>query len=357
MKKIIFIQPTLPKYRVSFFNELNKLHSVEVQYSKIDFLGVKAFEDASLNFQTKQLGRFLTLFNKVYWQKGINIFSYNKNNIVVVSGNPRVINNMLLLIVCKLRGIPVIWWGQGWTANSNKLLSKIRFQMMKVADGVAVYTESEANKLTQIRNIVGLNNGLDVKELRFHNLSESYQAEQRTSGVLNILFIGRLTEKANIKLLLKSLLLVKRDFHLHLIGDGSLLPFIKKFIDDNNLESKVTIHGGIYEDKKIGDIASICDCFIYPGSVGLSLIHAFALGLPAIIHDDSSRHMPEVAAFKENYNGLNFACNDKYSLAKTIDSIKTQDLNVLKKNAYNTVTNTYNTKDMALRFSSLIKSL
>lgn len=351
---IYFIQPVLAKYRASFFSKISEAHCIEVHFSKVDFLGVKTFNDSTAAYKKKQIGNFLSFNKKLYWQRGVSLFSYKKNDIVVICGNPRLINHMILLIVCKIRGVPVIWWGQGWTAGSNGLFSKLRLKIMTIADGVAVYTEEESKKLNHINKIVGLNNGLDIKSIR--SISDKKKSNPDTN-ILNMLFIGRLTEKSDINLLFDALILVNRDFHLHVIGDGDLTSFIHEFISENKLGTKVTLHGAIYEEYEIAKIADICDCFVYPGSVGLSLIHAFAYGLPAIIHNSYDQHMPEYSAFKNEYNGISFIYKNKYSLANTIDSIDAKSLRVMKENSYNTVTKTYNTDDMAERFSRLVELL
>ena len=358
MTRVIFIQPVLAKYRVDFFEELNKSYPTHVHYSKFDFLGVKSVEDTNIRFAKKLIGNFISFAGRLYWQKGVNLYSYHQDDIVVISGNPRVVNHMLLLLICKLRNIPVIWWGQGWTAGSHGLMSKLRLKLMSIADGVAVYTENEACKLDHLNRVVGLNNGLDIDFIR--TISKSIKINQENKQcpeTLNILYIGRLTEKSNINLLIASLTLINRDFHLHIIGDGQLKPSIENFIKNNKLDSKVTLHGALYNESQIAEIANNCDCFVYPGAVGLSLIHAFAYGLPAIIHNYSHDHMPEFSAFVEGWNGISFTQNDKYSLAKAIDSIDEKSLITMKKNAYDTVSFTYNTKDMAVRFSKLIRSL
>ena len=69
------------------------------------------------------------------------------------------------------------------------------------------------------------------------------------------------------------------------------------------------------EEPDIAQIANRCRLFVYPGGVGLSLIHAMAYGLPSIIHDDRWRHMPEIAAFQDGRTGRTFEREDPGSLA------------------------------------------
>ena len=58
--------------------------------------------------------------------------------------------------------------------------------------------------------------------------------------------------------------------------------------------------------------------FVYAGAVGLSLIHAFAYGLPAIISSDMNDHNPEALLFRDGECGATFLRDDVDSLADTI---------------------------------------
>ena len=68
--------------------------------------------------------------------------------------------------------------------------------------------------------------------------------------------------------------------------------------------------------------------------------------------------MPEHAALKNGYNGLLFKYNDELSLAQTVNDISQNENEIIiyKKNAIETVANTYNTTDMANRFFEVLKN-
>ena len=70
--------------------------------------------------------------------------------------------------------------------------------------------------------------------------------------------------------------------------------------------SKINWYGKLIDEKDISNIANRCRIFVYPGAVGLSLIHAMAYGLPCLIHSDRCNHMPEIAAFSHGKTGLTF---------------------------------------------------
>ena len=63
-------------------------------------------------------------------------------------------------------------------------------------------------------------------------------------------------------------------------------------------------------EEEISKLYNFCRCFVYPGEVGLSIIHAMSYGLPAIIHNNINHHNPEHAAFTNEVNGLVFDENN-----------------------------------------------
>ncbi|PMG05088.1 hypothetical protein BCV02_05025 [Vibrio breoganii] len=348
-KCIKIVQPAVPEYRLPFYEYLNDLISInlEIYHAKKDFLGV---ESKNSKF-SKIIGDFVKI-GPFYWHKGLKNINLSNNDILVLPGNPRVINYMVLLFYCKLVGIKVIWWGQGWTAGSYGLSASIRRNLMMLADAVAVYTEDESTDI-QHSNVIGLNNGLEINKY-CNNVDPS----ELSNITLSLLFIGRLTEKAELEFLLRTLSQVKSvKFHLDVIGDGPLNAPLKEMARDLGLERCVTWYGAIFDDKKIAQIAMKNHLFVYPGSVGLSVIHAFNLYLPALVHDDARYHMPEFAAVKPGFNAFTYKRRDESSLIAVIENIKIEDLVGMKSNAHNTILTTFNAKDMAKRFNILLSKV
>lgn len=357
-QKILIIQPALPKYRTSLFNELNKLlvnASLLVLAPSCDENGVHSTTDgAEFNYTITAQSMHKLGFS---WQPhAINlILTLKKGDILVTSGNPRYIFNILFSLVAKIRGVKIIWWGQAWSAKTTKLSLHAKVKFMHLFDLVLLYTEKESrflSRLTTLKNIHYLNNGINNKEIL--TLREQYDANKRDN---RILFLGRLTEKSDFPLLLEALSKTT-NITLDVIGgepDDLLLNTIEHF----GLSGKIIFHGMITDESIIAKIANKCKFFIYPGAVGLSLIHAFNYGLPALIHSNKKNHMPEASSFKELINGLSFKQHDAESLAEKIDLMSNSDtlLNQLSSNAIQVSKDNYNTECMAKNFHSAINSL
>ncbi|NRP56636.1 MULTISPECIES: glycosyltransferase family 4 protein [unclassified Marinobacterium] len=349
--KIHIIQPAVPKYRIDFFERISSSWDVIIHTTKKDFLNVSTF-DSDLNMNISN--GFRSIFGFFFWHSNLPFNIYNKDDIVVVNGNPRIINYMILLIICKIKGVKIIWWGHGRSSTSTNLGTFIRKKIMKVADGVMLYTDNELKDFNDFNNIIALNNGLDSEEIKSYIKPGNSYIETKT-----MIFLGRLTEKSNILLLLESFKYIGTlDLKLYIVGSGPLKKYVQEIILNNKIP--VSLVGSVYDEKDLSELFSKCDLFVYPGSVGLSLIHALNYSLPVLLHNKSSFHMPEYSAFEEGFNGVSFEYGSPLDLAKQIDYFYRLDFNKRKlfsDNAKNTVKNTYNTQDMSNRFDKFLMSL
>jgi glycosyltransferase involved in cell wall biosynthesis len=62
--------------------------------------------------------------------------------------------------------------------------------------------------------------------------------------------------------------------------------------------------------------------FVYPGSVGLSILHAMSYGLPVIVHDNSEHQMPEYEIMEDGNTGLCFKEDSVDSLVEKMVVMK-----------------------------------
>lgn len=357
---IYIVQPAIPKYRVGFFSELLKSHSggnISFLSTEKDFLGVKS-DISEIKQHVVLTQGFYNVRNFIFWHKKLPLLQYEKDDIIVINGNPRVVNYMLLLFICKLRGIKTIWWGHGWSAGSRGLFSKIRIKIMRFASAVLLYTDYEKEQIG-IKNSSALNNGLDSSKIKnaikIANIERSYE-----TSIKSLVFIGRLTEKAEFPFLLKVLSKTKYNCKLNVIGSGDKEAEFKKLAEELSVAHRINWFGPLFDEVEIAKVMLSSHAFIYAGAVGLSLIHAFNYGLPAIIHDSREHHMPEFSAFLNEFNGLSFLCGDVVNAASTIDCLFSMPNDVqqeLSNNAKETVRHSYNIENMAQRFNQLITEL
>jgi glycosyltransferase involved in cell wall biosynthesis len=362
MTRIIHVQPALPFYRVDFFDRLAAQYGdvLEVWYSPSDF-GILN-ERADHPFWARRLGPISSPLPGLLVQNGVDRISVEKGDIVVVSGNARNLSALALLFRARRVGASIIWWGHHWSSTSLRWRQRLRYLPMAMADAILFYTDDEVEafyaegaKPRKRTLVAALNNGIDIEPIR--NLRRSYIATERERALL---FIGRLTAKSKLRIGLDALALLGEAAPvLHVIGDGEDKHDLILRADELELGDKIVWHGATTDEANIAAVANRCLAFLYPGEVGLSLIHAMAYSLPAIVHGERRRHMPEIAAFREGQTGQVFAKDDPRSLAETIRYVLSDDsrLEHLSAGASNVVGPTYTTENMAARFVALIDQL
>jgi len=366
------VQPVLPQYRIPFFRRVQERldkqgMTLRVYASSRDQLGV---ESVSADGFTAELGPAMSCFlgGRILWQRQLNV-PLHSGDVLVLNGNPRLLSNYPLWVRAKRLGVPVLWWGHGWSAGSHGMAAAIRRQIMRIPDGVILYTEKEREQFLALgfsaRRTCALNNGLDVESV---NAAASAWTEGRLAkfkkdqGLDRLpnwcVFIGRLTAKSKIELLIQSLPKIRADVGLIVLGDGPQAECAKRKAADLGVSTRIVWAGAQYDEPSIAPWMLSASLFVYPGSVGLSLIHAFAYGLPAVLHSISHDHQPEFAAFCEGRNGISFAHGSTTSLAVAVntlvaDSSMTQSLSLAAKGL---MQNSFNTTDMAKRFTAAIES-
>ena len=114
-----------------------------------------------------------------------------------------------------------------------------------------------------------------------------WQAPNYT-GKIKFVFVGRLMERKGLYELLEVAKMLKSEnlnFQLDIFGGGTMAVLLKKIIDDNNLQSNVTLHGSVQNGWKKNYEGH---CFVFPswyeGFSG-SLVEAMITGIPIIASD------------------------------------------------------------------------
>lgn len=353
-------QPVLPAYRLDFFRRLAGFFGdrFEVLYSPTP-MGVLT-EQAVDSSWAKSVGPLRNPVPGVEWQGGALTVPIGRGDIVVVSG-VRSLSNLLLVLKARLRGARTVWWGHLWSSTTKSHRFAIRMLLTNLSDAVLFYTDQEIEEYRSgygrrdSRVVAALNNGLDVAPIQAHRMPYRAASRQRA-----ILFIGRLTEKTGLGELFVALSDPRlTDVSLKIVGDGPHAGELSKLADSLGITAQIEWRGGTVDEGKIAAAMNKCRLFAYPGAVGLSLVHAMAYGLPAVVHSDRWRHMPEIAAFTEGATGLSYVPGDAGALADTIVSaLDDHDrLDRWSAECIQRADNVYNTAIMAERFKQLIQQL
>tara|TARA_B100001093_G_scaffold511511_2_gene579560 strand:- start:1022 stop:2113 length:1092 start_codon:yes stop_codon:yes gene_type:complete len=146
---------------------------------------------------------------------------------------------------------------------------------------------------------------------------------------LNILMIGKFEKRKNHILLLKALLNIHEEYKLTIVGEVTndahkkQTNIIENFIEDNNLNERVTIKKNIlFSD--IEKYYKISDFFILPSTrepASISVVEALGMGLPTICSNTNGTR----CYIREGETGYTFLDNSIEDLEKKIRLMLNRD--------------------------------
>ncbi|MEJ2063268.1 MAG: glycosyltransferase [Reinekea sp.] len=295
-KRLVIIQPALGRYRRGFVESLvaqNQEYEISIFCSPVDNAGVSSMETINNEVLYRKVD-MISFFGMFFWQKLVSEvwkMGLVSGDALVINGNPRFLSSLIVSILYKLKGVSVFWWGHAWSSTSSKPGSYIRFKIMNLFN-VILYTEEEIELSKNLISspVTALNNGLDIGLIR---KGFTFEVEKYSSSNFTVAFLGRHTSKSNFGLLVEALLLLPKELSksisLMVIGDIEPIEIHRNYSGSESLD--LNFLGEIWDEMEITFVMSKAHAFVYPGSVGLSLIHAFALGLPAIVHTFNTADM------------------------------------------------------------------
>ena len=368
--KIAITTNVLPTYRKGFYDRLISANSFDIRIfcqEYIPGLNVKTIHN---DFQDNvEIVKFISAKKeKIAFQflplKKILFDS----DLVIISGNPRVISDFLLATFCLIVRKKVILWAMAHSFRANPFTESIRLLWMRLFPTLFVYTDAEVDFLRskgfKKQHIVGMNNGLD--QILIDSVINSTTANELNKWKIEngydkrVLFIScaRLEKKNDFEIVLHALpdIIQKVPNILWLIiGSGDEEQNLKSLCNSMNLENNVQFLGQIYDEKIISKYFLSSKFFVHPASIGLSLLHAFGYGLPIILHDDFSHHGPEIDAFSIDMTGYVFKKGNVKSLSDAILRLLENEKKILEMgvHAQNIARHKYNVDVMVSRFQEI----
>lgn len=356
---IVFVQPAFPHYRQAFFREL--ADTLGDRLRLFYTIGDGVSPDAEGKYAIP-IGALRSLYFGLNWQQGAMDISFRPGDLFVMSGSPRTLSNLALAAKARAQGAKIIWWGHYWSSTSKRWRFALRLKMMGLADALLFYTDQEIdefkarNDAVDDRPVGALNNGIDMNPvIAFRNLP--YRVSERPR---DLLFIGRITEKCELRLVIEALAKPTcQSVTLDVIGEGDASAELMRLACDLGVDGRIVWHGANTDEGSIANVMNRCKAFVYPGAVGLSLIHALAYGLPVIVHGERWKHMPEIAALEPGQNGNVFTRGDADSLSHVIASTLASEtaLEDMSERAVKSVEGRFTTKAMSERFLELVKTI
>jgi glycosyltransferase involved in cell wall biosynthesis len=337
---ILLFVPELPHYRAPVLAALDERLDGDliVSYGRAcdesEYMTVpgESLPFKHLTTQTRHVG-----MGRLYVQDVVSAFkAFGLPEVVIVKAEIRNLSLFPLLWFCKLKKIPIIVWGQGYSRNrdfapNGNLYDRIHLSIIRLADAYVCYTANIRDTLTQYvgsdklfvaTNTLDTRRLLDIRQQLMLEGKEAVKRRLELDRKHYLSFIGRLQPRKKIPYLLEVYALLRQkhrlDVGLVIIGKGDQDPLknqvAKLDVDDVHFL-------GALPDEKAGEYLFASDVMVMPGWLGLAVNHAFAFGLPVVSQRFGERllgHGPEAAYVEHDMTGCFAEAGDMEAMAQAI---------------------------------------
>jgi len=311
MINILIIQPSVPYYRITFFEELAlKLNE------KITILHFSKKTSIDHPLIKEILGEYNSFYS-IKTVKGIKGIIKDFNMIITVF-DPHWINLFTLPFSCKDKKI--IFWGHG--LGKNKIINTVRVFLTRNCQSIITYSNDRKQRLVASgvpkEMIFVANNTIHIS-----NSQDSSKNIKKT-----FLYVGRLQRRKKIDVffrIFKSHELGSQGYKIVLIGDGDEeKKYLKDYGEKVGINEYLEFINGTSDENILRKYFLEAIYYVSPGAVGLGVLHSFAYGVPVLTMEDKA-HGPEFDNIVNHENGMVF---------KNEDDFKNQLLSFLEKCKY-----------------------
>jgi glycosyltransferase involved in cell wall biosynthesis len=379
--RVVIQQPALPLYRVPLMRQLAARPGIDLTIVHGQVAGLaNGSADGLRTISHRQSLPWLPLKSLEWQHLPLRFLSKRHCDVLVLTWNIRHMSMVPFTLAAHAAGIPVVLWGHGYSKADRLGRRFWRWNAARLGSAVVLYNNATADEIVRAgipreRIFTALNTidsspaiaQREALERDPQRLAEFRRAHNIPApaphGGPTLLFVSRLMASNRVDVLVRAAatLRAKRpSTRVLIVGGGEDLASLKQLVASLNLNECVTFHGAVYGDEQIAPFFCASDLFVYPSNVGLSIIHAMAYALPAIIGDDLSRHNPEVEALSpqpDEPNGATFRHDDPNDCARVIDELcnAPDRLATMRRNALSTATERFTVERMVNGLESAIR--
>ena len=323
----------LPHYRVRFYELLAErggfeyvvFHGAPPSWvGTPELKGPFAFPQRRVNNREFRIGPLTLVYQPVI--REIMTGGYDA---VVITTESKFIANLALVLLGKLRGFSVLYWGFGYHPQRgsresdvpnpvmHRVTTAIKKGFTSLSDGFIAYTKSGAERLMESgyprERTFFVQNTIDMSEqfrLWEAERNTDPQAIRREFGLLPdstvFTFIGRLVPIKRVDQLIEAVRrinaskLSRRPVEAVIIGDGMCMDDLKAQAKD---VPGIHFLGHKPPNDEVARCLKVSAASVVAGMVGLVANHALAHGCPVITRELDT-HSPELEYIEHDRNGL-----------------------------------------------------
>ena len=320
MLKVLMIHRIFASYRKPIYDRLAEKYNYVLLHGK---------NDTSIHQSETQYSKPIKGFQytknptNLFFQSFTPLFKF-KPKVVIHEFAIGMASLVPMYLCSKIMGAKFILYSHGYNRlsgfNPTKSLSdKYRILLMKLADAVVIYSNTDKRMLSQYadgRKIFVAQNTLDMTKLldiKSDLDTLGKEALKQRLGFIyryNLIFIGRLLEEKMPEKVLEVFDILNaalpNQIGVHFVGGGDKAK-LESIVVKHGWQESIKFYGSVYEDQKAGEFLFASDLMIMPGYLGLAVNHAFAFDCPVVSFKQTKTgpfHSPEIEYVVQNETGF-----------------------------------------------------
>lgn len=316
--KVRIFQPIVPEYRKALFEGLGKRYGERIDIFAAQ--GIGQDESYPLEYMRYDYTHPFRRIGPICWQCGLPLDGLSRGDVIVVCGDVHQLSSLWIAFRAKRSGIKVVWWGHHRTATSTDCAVAIRLWISKrLSDVFLAYTRTGVRYLVskgfQPERVFATGNTIDQGPIKAAIATTKVGPTERPL----LLCCGVMREKIHLELVVRALTDGRlKNVDLAVIGEGPMKSVWQKLSLELGVADRISWIPGTRDQKVMAPWFLKAKAFVYPGSIGLSILHSFSYGLPVITHGNSDHQMPEFEVMEEGKTGFCFKEGDNGDLTEKI---------------------------------------
>ena len=303
-----------PHYRASIYTLMDKELGCDFYFGdKVESV-MKIMDVNVLKGYKKTVENKRILFKRFWWQKEVLHLVFKKQyKHFILTGDTRILSSWLILLLCKILGKKTYIWMHGLQSEPSWKGKILTYPFYWMADKFLLYGENAKRKMVELgfpeNKMVCIYNSLDYDiqlSIRKDLIKTNIYIDYFNNDLPVLIYIGRIQKSKKINLIIDAMSILKDKnilCNLVIVGSDSENTGIEEKIVNNKFEKNVWMYGACYEEKKIAELIFNADVCVSPGNIGLTAMHSFTYGTPAISHNNFSNQGPEFESIKPGITG------------------------------------------------------
>lgn len=321
--KIRLLQIWIPEYRLALYEGVGKRYPGRFDIQSSQFRD-KDSPLYNINGVSCDYSHRLIRLGPFFWETGLSLKGLRKGDVLIVDGNLRNLAMMFAIARARLKGLRVVWWAQHWTSGTKMWRARLRIFLSKLLSDVYLcYTKSgieflshygyPRGRLFATENTIEQTSIKDALNYWTIDKLNEFKRKNNIEGGDVLLLCGVLREKVRLPQLIKALSderLLKRNLYLVVIGDGPEKQKCVQLAHSLKMTDRILWIPASRVQMELAPWFLSANLFVYPGAIGLSILHSFSYALPVVTHENAANQMPEFEAMEDGKTGLVFKEND-----------------------------------------------